>query len=290
MRSRRLRRATVRRRIGWPPRCCGGWERWTRCWNRSCARHRRNRCAMCCALARPGCCCWRRRAMPRSRPRSRWRAPAGWRRSPGWSMPCSAVSPRRAWRRSPISTDRGWTRRPGSGRRGATRRARSPSPISTRRRSTSPRNLGRRRRAASAADRLGALPAGNPRHRDTGFDRGEFWVQDAAAALPARLLAARAGERVADLCAAPGGKTAQLAAAGAAVVAVERDPARLARLRENLRHWHLTAEIVQADAAALGARRGSSTRCCWTHRAAPPERSAAIPTCRISSGRATCAR
>ena len=82
-----------------------------------------------------------------------------------------------------------------------------------------------------------------------GFDRGEFWVQDAAAALPARLLAARAGERIADLCAAPGGKTAQLAAAGAAVVAIERDPARLARLQDNLRHWHLQAEFVRADAA-----------------------------------------
>jgi 16S rRNA (cytosine967-C5)-methyltransferase len=68
--------------------------------------------------------------------------------------------------------------------------------------------------------------------------------------LPARLLAARAGERIADLCAAPGGKTAQLAAAGAAVVAVERDPVRLARLQENLRQWHLQAELVRADAVA----------------------------------------
>ncbi len=83
-----------------------------------------------------------------------------------------------------------------------------------------------------------------------GFDRGECWVQDAAAALPAALLAAHAGEHVADLCAAPGGKTAQLATSGAAVVGVERDPARLARLLENLRHWHLMAELVQADAAA----------------------------------------
>ena len=81
-----------------------------------------------------------------------------------------------------------------------------------------------------------------------GFHQGAFWVQDAAAALPARLLAVRAGERVADLCAAPGGKTAQLAAAGAAVVAVERDPVRLARLRENLRQWQLDAAGVQADA------------------------------------------
>ena len=81
-----------------------------------------------------------------------------------------------------------------------------------------------------------------------GFEAGACWVQDAAAALPARLLAARAEEHVADLCAAPGGKTGQLAATGARVVAVERDAARLARLRGNLRHWGLVAETVQADA------------------------------------------
>jgi 16S rRNA (cytosine967-C5)-methyltransferase len=83
-----------------------------------------------------------------------------------------------------------------------------------------------------------------------GFAEGAFWVQDAAAALPARLLAARPGERVADLCAAPGGKTAQLAAAGAQVVAVERDPKRAARLRENLGRLRLSAEVVEADAGA----------------------------------------
>ncbi|HET8995304.1 MAG TPA: transcription antitermination factor NusB [Acetobacteraceae bacterium] len=83
-----------------------------------------------------------------------------------------------------------------------------------------------------------------------GYATGAWWVQDAAAALPARLLAVRPDETVADLCAAPGGKTAQLAAAGATVTAVERDPARLRRLQENLRQWHLTATLVQADAAA----------------------------------------
>ncbi|WP_198378664.1 RsmB/NOP family class I SAM-dependent RNA methyltransferase, partial [Neoroseomonas rubea] len=82
-----------------------------------------------------------------------------------------------------------------------------------------------------------------------GFAEGRFWVQDAAAALPAMLLAPRAGERIADLCAAPGGKTAQLLAAGAVVTAVERDPSRAARLRENLARLHLSAEVVQADAA-----------------------------------------
>jgi 16S rRNA (cytosine967-C5)-methyltransferase len=92
------------------------------------------------------------------------------------------------------------------------------------------------------------FPAGTAVPEIPGFAEGSFWVQDAAAALPAMLLAARPGERVLDLCAAPGGKTAQLAAAGAVVTAVERDPARLARLKENLARWHLTAEVIQADA------------------------------------------
>ncbi len=101
-----------------------------------------------------------------------------------------------------------------------------------------------------------ALPTGSIRYpagtRVTelpGFAEGGFWVQDAAAALPARLLVPRAGERIADLCAAPGGKTAQLAAAGAAVTAVERDPKRAARLRENLARLNLAATVVEDDAA-----------------------------------------
>ena len=73
-------------------------------------------------------------------------------------------------------------------------------------------------------------------------------MQDAAAALPARLLAPRPGERIGDLCAAPGGKTAQLAAAGAQVTALDRDPTRLKRLQDNLRHWRLAAETIAADA------------------------------------------
>ena len=80
-----------------------------------------------------------------------------------------------------------------------------------------------------------------------GFAEGAWWVQDAAAALPARLLGAVAGLRIADLCAAPGGKTAQLIAAGAAVTAVDRAPARLNRLRENLARLSLAAELVCAD-------------------------------------------
>ncbi len=92
------------------------------------------------------------------------------------------------------------------------------------------------------------FPAGTRVAELPGYAEGAFWVQDAAAALPARLLAPCPGERVADLCAAPGGKTAQLAAAGATVIAVERDAGRLARLRENLARLRLAAATVAADA------------------------------------------
>jgi 16S rRNA (cytosine967-C5)-methyltransferase len=81
-----------------------------------------------------------------------------------------------------------------------------------------------------------------------GFAEGAWWVQDAAAALPAKLLGDISGRRVADLCAAPGGKTAQLAAAGALVTAVDRAPARLGRLKANLARLSLAAELVCADA------------------------------------------
>jgi len=80
-----------------------------------------------------------------------------------------------------------------------------------------------------------------------GYAEGRWWVQDAAAALPARLLGAVAGLRVADLCAAPGGKTAQLAAAGAQVLSLDRSEARLGRLAQNLQRLRLSADIVQAD-------------------------------------------
>ena len=82
-----------------------------------------------------------------------------------------------------------------------------------------------------------------------GYEEGAFWVQDAAATLPVRLLAPMPGERIADLCAAPGGKTAQLAVAGAETIAVEHDAARMARLTENLHRLNLTVETVFADAA-----------------------------------------
>jgi len=81
-----------------------------------------------------------------------------------------------------------------------------------------------------------------------GFAEGAWWVQDAAAALPARLFGAVDGKSIADLCAAPGGKTAQLVQAGANVVAVDRSPARIARLRDNLTRLHLEAGVEVADA------------------------------------------
>jgi len=102
------------------------------------------------------------------------------------------------------------------------------------------------------------LPTGSVRLRGRdsvttlpGFADGAWWVQDAAAALPARLLGAAAGQRVADLCAAPGGKTAQLALTGARVTAVDRSPTRLRRLEANLARLGLQAEILAADATAL---------------------------------------
>jgi 16S rRNA (cytosine967-C5)-methyltransferase len=82
-----------------------------------------------------------------------------------------------------------------------------------------------------------------------GFAEGAWWVQDTAASLPARLLGDVSGRRVADLCAAPGGKTAQLATAGALVTAVDRAPGRLRRLSENLARLSLNAETVRADVA-----------------------------------------
>jgi 16S rRNA (cytosine967-C5)-methyltransferase len=82
-----------------------------------------------------------------------------------------------------------------------------------------------------------------------GFADGQWWVQDAAAALPVRLFGDLSGQRVADLCAAPGGKTAQLAAAGARVTAVDRSAKRLDRVRQNLTRLSLNAELVCADVA-----------------------------------------
>jgi len=90
-----------------------------------------------------------------------------------------------------------------------------------------------------------------------GFTEGHWWVQDAAAALPARLFGDVAGKTIADLCAAPGGKTAQLVQAGARVTALDRSVARTARLRDNLTRLALEAETVVTDAAEWpGAKSG----------------------------------
>lgn len=81
-----------------------------------------------------------------------------------------------------------------------------------------------------------------------GYAEGAWWVQDAAAALPARLLGDVAGREVVDLCAAPGGKSAQLAAAGARVTAIDRSTRRLERLIANFQRLALPIEAVAADA------------------------------------------
>ncbi len=126
-----------------------------------------------------------------------------------------------------------------------------------------PTDLTVKRDPVGWAERLDAvrLPTGTLRLRETrdiatlpGYEEGDWWVQDAAAALPAKVLLSMLGKdtvrsTIADLCAAPGGKTAQLAAAGARVIAVDRSKRRLATLRENLKRLRLQAEIVASDAA-----------------------------------------
>lgn len=111
--------------------------------------------------------------------------------------------------------------------------------------------------AAAVAEALdGEVMAGNTvrtsRRGDLstwpGFEDGIWWVQDAAAAVPVRLLAPKAGESIVDFCAAPGGKTLQIAASGASVVALDRSDKRLDRLRANLARTGLSAEVVAVPA------------------------------------------
>ncbi|MGE0237918.1 MAG: RsmB/NOP family class I SAM-dependent RNA methyltransferase [Parvibaculaceae bacterium] len=107
------------------------------------------------------------------------------------------------------------------------------------------------------------LPTGSVRLRErsgaietlAGFDDGAWWVQDAAAALPVRLLGDVAGRTVLDLCSAPGGKTAQLAAKGAKVTAVDQSAPRMARVGENLDRLKLAAELHVTDVLAFPADR-----------------------------------
>lgn len=110
---------------------------------------------------------------------------------------------------------------------------------------------------AEWAERLGGtsllpghvrLARGTAVERLEGFKDGAWWVQDLAASLPARLLGPGEGHRVLDLCAAPGGKTMQLAAAGWQVTALDAGAKRLQRMQENLNRTGLSADLVQADA------------------------------------------
>jgi 16S rRNA (cytosine967-C5)-methyltransferase len=113
------------------------------------------------------------------------------------------------------------------------------------------------------AERLGGivLPTGSVRlatHAPiaelAGYAQGEWWVQDAAAAVPARLVGAGPGLRVADFCAAPGGKAAQLASSGAEVTAIDRSAERLKRLAVNFTRLNLHADVIVADIAGLKAQ------------------------------------
>lgn len=101
--------------------------------------------------------------------------------------------------------------------------------------------------AASLAPRHLRLPRGQAITDLPGFDAGGWWVQDIAASIPARLLGAGEGRTALDLCAAPGGKTMQLAAAGWSVIAVDSSAKRLARLEQNLDRTGLDAAVVQGD-------------------------------------------
>jgi 16S rRNA (cytosine967-C5)-methyltransferase len=95
------------------------------------------------------------------------------------------------------------------------------------------------------------LPAHGPISALPGYEEGQWWVQDAAAALPVRLFGDLRGQTVLDLCAAPGGKTAQLAFGGARVTAVDRSSQRMGRLIDNMRRLGLSAETLVAEAEAV---------------------------------------
>ena len=101
--------------------------------------------------------------------------------------------------------------------------------------------------------RIGAstvrVPVGNAVTLIEGYKEGAWWVQDAAAALPVALLGPISGKTIYDLCAAPGGKTAQMVAAGASVTALDRSDRRLARLEKNLERLGLETVLVNEDAA-----------------------------------------
>ena len=123
--------------------------------------------------------------------------------------------------------------------------------------SQAPLDLTAKEDASAWAEKLSGtlLPTGSIRLRDSGpvndllgFEEGAWWVQDVAAALPVKLMGKIRELEIVDLCAAPGGKTAQLVAAGAKVIAVDKSASRLATLKGNLARLKLKANSVVADA------------------------------------------
>ncbi len=168
-----------------------------------------------------------------------------------------AALPRESWEALPLPRMPGWLRRPLLAAHGKA----VVEAIEAAHAAGAPLDLTVRDAPDAWARRLGGrlMPTGSVRLGSgvqvsalPGYDSGAWWVQDAAAALPVRLLAPRPGERVLDMCAAPGGKTMQLAAAGADVTALDSSARRMRRLRENLERTGLTARPVVAD--ALGFR------------------------------------
>lgn len=149
----------------------------------------------------------------------------------------------------PLDVSRRWTRQWSDGVRAIAAGLAEPPPLDLTLKSVD--------ETQAWAERLGArilapghlrLSRGQAVDGLPGFAEGKWWVQDFAAAMPAHLLGAGEGRHVLDLCAAPGGKTMQLAAAGWDVTALDNSKRRLERLRQNLSRTGLAAQVVQADA------------------------------------------
>ena len=221
--------------------------------------------------------------------------PARARAMPGWSTPCCAASRRtathaladRATRDTPDWLLARWTQAPTATRP----RAPSRTPTATSRRSTSPSRQmpshGPSGARPRAADRHACARWRRARSRCCpAFTEGAWWVQDAAASLPARLLGDVRGLAVADLCAAPGGKTAQLALAGARghrgrpLAGAARAAARQSRAARR------SAPRPSPPTRSSG-KAGRSTPCCSMRPAPRPAPSAAIPTCPGSRAKPT---
>ena len=163
-----------------------------------------------------------------------------------------AETPPEAWAKLPVPTLPKWIRRPLTDAWGQ----RAIQRIETVQMAAPPLDLTAKYPEVTAQATGGTLlPTGSVRLADAGqvtdlpgYATGDWWVQDAAAALPVRMLNPQKGDRILDLCAAPGGKTMQLAAAGAEVTSVDSSEARLTLVEENLARTGLTARLVTADA------------------------------------------